>query len=111
MELVLIQPGTLIVGRFEPACAVVFRFEQGTSDRIRERAGPQADTARCEEIVETRTAKRLHRHCFPARHYIGKYEVTQGEWTKVMGSNPSLFQGQRQRRRRATPRGGIRSTA
>ncbi|MFD0672204.1 formylglycine-generating enzyme family protein [Cohnella sp. GCM10027633] len=25
--------------------------------------------------------------------YIGKYEVTQREWTEVMGSNPSSFQG------------------
>lgn len=25
--------------------------------------------------------------------YIGKYEVTQAQWQKVMGNNPSLFQG------------------
>src|SRR4029077_12146927 len=25
--------------------------------------------------------------------YIGKYEVTQKEWTEVMGSNPSKFKG------------------
>lgn len=25
--------------------------------------------------------------------YIGKYEVTQGEWTRVMGNNPSRFTG------------------
>jgi formylglycine-generating enzyme required for sulfatase activity len=25
--------------------------------------------------------------------YIGKYEITQKEWTEVMGSNPSKFQG------------------
>lgn len=28
-----------------------------------------------------------------ADFYIGKYEVTQQEWTEVMGSNPSQFQG------------------
>ena len=26
-------------------------------------------------------------------YYIGKYEVTQADWKKVMGTNPSLFQG------------------
>jgi sulfatase modifying factor 1 len=31
----------------------------------------------------------------PRPYYIGKYEVTQGEWTKVMGSNPSIFQSSR----------------
>lgn len=25
--------------------------------------------------------------------FIGKFEVTQGQWKKVMGSNPSIFQG------------------
>jgi sulfatase modifying factor 1 len=28
--------------------------------------------------------------------YIGKYEVTQEEWTEVMGSNPSKFKGNNQ---------------
>lgn len=28
-------------------------------------------------------------------YYMGRYEVTQGEWKKVMGRNPSVFQGDR----------------
>jgi formylglycine-generating enzyme len=27
------------------------------------------------------------------RYFIGRYEVTQAEWKKVMGTNPSVFQG------------------
>ena len=27
-------------------------------------------------------------------YYLGRYEVTQAQWTAVMGSNPSQFQGQ-----------------
>lgn len=26
-------------------------------------------------------------------YYIGKYEVTQGQWKRVMGTNPSVYQG------------------
>jgi formylglycine-generating enzyme required for sulfatase activity len=29
----------------------------------------------------------------PRAYYIGKFEVTQAQWKKVMGTNPSLFQG------------------
>ena len=25
--------------------------------------------------------------------HIGRYEVTQAQWKKVMGTNPSMFQG------------------
>ncbi len=28
-------------------------------------------------------------------YYIGKYEVTQEQWQKVMGNNPSIFQGEK----------------
>ncbi|MDR1086575.1 MAG: formylglycine-generating enzyme family protein [Deltaproteobacteria bacterium] len=34
-----------------------------------------------------------HRVTISQPIYLGKYEVTQGEWVKVMGSNPSRFKG------------------
>lgn len=33
----------------------------------------------------------LHRVTFPQLFYMGQREVTQSEWTRVMGSNPSRF--------------------
>jgi sulfatase modifying factor 1 len=94
MEFVLIRPGTMLVGRFEPACPPSSSDSQNADQDPRAR-WTQADTARCEEMV-----KRERRSGFtvalPRPFYIGKYEVTQGEWTKVMGSNPSRFQNQGQ---------------
>ena len=36
----------------------------------------------------------VHEVCLDG-FYMGKYEVTQGEWTEIMGSNPSEFFGER----------------
>jgi formylglycine-generating enzyme len=53
-----------------------------------------ADVRRCQEEV-----KRDAMPGFAVRitrpYYIGKYEVTQGEWRRVMGTNPSVFQGKK----------------
>jgi formylglycine-generating enzyme len=93
MELVLIQPGTMVVGRFQPVCP------DSTAAPGREPADPRMrwsaeDDRRCAEL-----ARRDARPGFTARiarpYYIGKYEVTQGEWTRVMGTNPSVFKGDR----------------
>lgn len=40
--------------------------------------------------VETENGKPVHKVCV-SDFRIGRYEVTQGEWLKVMGSNPSGF--------------------
>ncbi len=34
-----------------------------------------------------------HRVCIEGDYYLGKYEVTQGQWEAVMGNNPSRFKG------------------
>jgi len=39
--------------------------------------------------------KPVHRVTLTQNFWMGKYEVTQGEYEKLMGSNPSYFKGQR----------------
>jgi formylglycine-generating enzyme required for sulfatase activity len=52
------------------------------------------DYARCHELA-ARDATPGFEVTIDHPYYIGKYEVTQGEWKRVMGSNPSVFQGAR----------------
>jgi formylglycine-generating enzyme required for sulfatase activity len=116
MQFVLIQPGTILIGKFEPVCpspnppsgsrqgsgapspSAGTRGQGAAAGRgagrpadPRRQWGP-ADYKLCEEL-----AKQDSMPGFTARidrpFYIGKYEVTQAEWKKVMAKNPSVFQG------------------
>jgi sulfatase modifying factor 1 len=91
MEFVLIRPGTMTVGRFQPTCPSSAAAAPEADART---AWTEADHRRCEEMV-----RRQSTPGFPVRierpFYIGRYEVTQEEWVRVMGSNPSFFQGAR----------------
>jgi sulfatase modifying factor 1 len=53
-----------------------------------------ADYQHCAELV-----KQDSTDGFPVKisspYYVGKYEVTQGQWQKVMGSDPAIFQGEK----------------
>jgi sulfatase modifying factor 1 len=55
--------------------------------------GNPADIAKAEELIQ---AARAQYPGFtvkiPKPFYLGTYEVTQEQWTKIMGSNPSTFQ-------------------
>src|SRR5690348_518711 len=92
MEFVLIPAGTMVVGRFQPVCPdSTARRDQGVDPRARWTAD---DYRHCAEMT-----RRDARPGFTARiarpYYIGRYEVTQAEWTRVMGTNPSVFRGDR----------------
>ncbi len=91
MEFVLVRPGSMLVGKFEPACpqakAVVAR--PGVDPRTQWNA---EDYARCAEMAK-RDAQPGFMVTIERPYYIGKYEVTQAQWNAIVGGNPSVFQG------------------
>ena len=84
MQFVLVSPGSMHVGRFQPDCP-----RRGST------AVPQwtqNDYARCEQMAK-RDAMPGFLVTISRPFYIGKFEVTQGEWKRVMRANPSVFKG------------------
>jgi formylglycine-generating enzyme len=75
MEFVLIQPGRFTLGRFQPP----YLKTPETDRRIE--AAALADSSQGFEVTIARP------------YYLGKYEVTQAQYRRVMGVNPSVFQG------------------
>ena len=92
MEFISIQPGTMIVGTFQPVCPErrPAAREEGEGDQ--RARWTDADYRLCQELVK-RDATPGFTVRIPRAYQIGKYEVTQGEWARVMKSNPSIFQG------------------
>lgn len=91
MEFVLIQPGTMIVGRFQPTCPSP---GDGSADEDPRTRWTADDYRLCREMVRTQATPGF-RVAIERSYYIGRYEVTQEEWLRVMGSNPSFFQAPR----------------
>ena len=99
MEFVLIQPGTFTVGRFQPAYAKppdpTAPPDAAPAGRRGGRGGPTPtpdEYARIEAAWKKDVSDGFQVAIGKA-YYIGKFEVTQAQYKKVMGTNPSLFQG------------------
>lgn len=90
MEFVLIQPGSMIVGRFQPP----YPKPPENASAAAKKGLPWTDS---EYQLAEKLVEQDARPGFPVRisrpYYIGKFEVTQGQWKQVMGINPSAFQG------------------
>jgi formylglycine-generating enzyme len=88
MEFVLIKPGSMVVGKFEP----------GVGKPPAKPAGRRTlpDSA---YQVAAQMARQAARPGFTVTidrpYYMGKFEVTQQQWLKVMGRNPSFFTRER----------------
>ncbi|MBD2751906.1 formylglycine-generating enzyme family protein [Spirosoma validum] len=94
MEFVLIQPGSMVVGRFQPPYP-----KPSQTASTRNESGmqwSQKDYQLAEKLVKQDT-----RPGFSVKisrpYYIGKFEVTQAQWKQIMGTNPSTFQGDKVR--------------
>jgi formylglycine-generating enzyme len=90
MELVLIQPGSFVMGKFEPPYP-----QPDTSTKNKgtaERGYSATEYALAKKLAEA-DAQPGFTATIAKPFYIGKFEVTQAQWKQVMGSNPSVFQG------------------
>ena len=78
MQFVHIRPGNMVVGKFEPTVG-----EPGKSipPEMYKKAVEMARRDRMPGFTVT----------LDQPYYIGKFEVTQEQWQKVMGKNPSVF--------------------
>jgi formylglycine-generating enzyme required for sulfatase activity len=95
IEFVLIAPGGMQEAVFQPSCPAVtdpvVAPERG--DTLDARIlWTRADVDLCHQLAQ-RDASNGFRVKIAKAFYIGKFEITQGQWMKVMGHNPSFFQG------------------
>ncbi|MEO5998346.1 MAG: formylglycine-generating enzyme family protein [Chitinophagaceae bacterium] len=90
MEFVLIKPGSFVLGRFQPTYPKPNEDTSDSKKAVWER-GYNAQVNALAEKLATQDAKAGFTVTIQSPFYIGKYEVTQAQWKKVMGSNPSIF--------------------
>lgn len=92
MEFVLIHPGSMVVGRFQPPYPKQPQSENASATTNKGMPWTSEDYQLAGKLV-----RQDARSGFPVTisrpYYIGKFEVTQGQWKRVMGTNPSAFQG------------------
>ena len=94
MEFVLIQPGSLVVSRYQPRCPAA-NYPPPAGATGGRGFGQRVTSEMHEKCLELVAHDSLPGFTVKIEKpfYMAKYEVTQEEWTKVMGSNPSHFQG------------------
>ena len=80
MEFVLVPAGSFVMGKFEPTCAPA-----GLQGNVTE-----SQAAECLKMAKAAARPGFHA-VIPKPFYIAKFEVTQEQYQKVMGKNPSYF--------------------
>lgn len=101
MEFMLIKPGRMTAGRYNPNPIARPAPRGGGAAPAAQAAGrgrgggftwTDEQLAEANRLIEEATIPGFT-VTIERPYYIGRYEVTQGEWKSVMGNNPSVFQG------------------
>ena len=90
MEFVLIKPGSMVVGKYQPTVSAYVPPEADADGDAR-KVLPMSAYKVAEKMAEDASMPGFKVN-IERPYYIGRYEVTQEQWEKVMGSNPSFFQ-------------------
>ncbi|CAN5800044.1 hypothetical protein BH24BAC1_BH24BAC1_08850 [soil metagenome] len=91
MVFVLVEPGSMVVGRYQPTVGE-YRPPVARPDAPARRVLPESAYRKAEKMAEE-AARPGFSVTLTRPYYLGKFEVTQEQWEKVMGRNPSFFQG------------------
>ena len=95
IEFVNIPAGSFRVGEFHPPYPVPDDTVKGASRPINmymgEGRGYTAEEFALAKALATRDARQGFQARIRKSFYLGRYEVTQGQWKRVMGNNPSTF--------------------
>lgn len=95
MEFVKIEPGSMTVGDFRPPYPVPEDTVKG-ADRpymmwMGEGRSYSAAEFRLAKEMATRDASKGFAVKLKNPYFLGKFEVTQGQWKRIMGKNPATF--------------------
>jgi formylglycine-generating enzyme len=97
MEFVLIDAGTVVIGEFKPPYPVpadtVKSLPHDYMMWMGDGRAYNAEEFRLAKEMAVRDSKEGHVFQVSTPYYIATTEVTQGQWKKVMGYNPSQFKG------------------
>ena len=89
MQFVHIQPGTMLVGKYAPTVSRGWGYDPKRKSEFPQIL-PEADFELAEQLASA-ASRPGFLVSIDKPYYIGKFEVTQSQWEKVMDSNPSTF--------------------
>ncbi|QMU29718.1 formylglycine-generating enzyme family protein [Adhaeribacter radiodurans] len=84
MEFVLIKPGKMVVGKFQPGVG------EPPKEKLNRPTLPLSSYKTAAEMAR-KSAMPGFTVQLDKSYYIGKFEVTQEQWQNIMGNNPAFF--------------------